>query len=89
MTDDEILELASDANSNSADVWVMTPKDMIDFARGIAAKERETCAAPDLLNACQFAVMALAAAAERDPSFQRDYERASAAIAKANGESDD
>lgn len=44
MTDDEILDLAADANSNSADVWVMTPQDMIAFARGIAAKEREACA---------------------------------------------
>jgi hypothetical protein len=44
MTNDEILDLASDANSNSADVWVMTPQDMIEFARAIAAKEREACA---------------------------------------------
>ena len=37
----------------------------------------------NLLKACRGAVMALAAAAERDPAFQRDYEAVSAAIANA------
>lgn len=58
---------------------------------GWTTEERESvanliAAAPNLLNACRIAVMALAAAAERDQTFQRDYEAVSAAIEKARGE---
>lgn len=47
--------------------------------------ERIRSAAPEMLAALRGAVCALAFAAERDPSFQAQYEQVSAAIEKAVG----
>lgn len=68
------------------DVWAGNKK-VLSYERHPTDEDRANArlmaAAPELLEACRVAVMALAAAAERDPAFNRDYEAVSAAIASA------